>query len=343
MNKMQKEPRKPISIQLDIHQIVIGTLIVVIVAVMGRVTPYFFSLGNLEALLNSFVLEAIMALGMTLVIISGGIDLSISGVLPLSAIGFALLLKNNLPIAVAAGIVLLLAGLIGLTNNTLRRVLNIHPFIITTATMLLLKGLSLALTDGKVISKLPESFMKFVGLEPLGIPFPILVFMGLAVFYFVFLKHNKTFVRVYFVGGNIHAARLSGINTERVLAFVYAQSALLAGLAGILAVSIYNSASSNFGQGAELRVITAVAIGGTSLTRGGIGKISGTLLGSLFLALTYNAFIMSGISTYYQDVITGAMLILAIVFSEQAKKLRSSVLERVAQKIVPRKSDHMLP
>ena len=333
---MTKEQTTSRFKNLDIHQVVISILILIIALIMGKVSPYFFSLGNLEALLNSFVLEAIMALGMTLVIISGGIDLSISGVLPLSAICFALLMKNNIHFAVAAAIVLILASLIGILNNTLRRILNIHPFIITTATMLLLKGLNLALTDGKVISRFPENFTKFVGFELLGIPLPIVIFIVLAVFYYFFLKDNKYFNRVYFVGGNINAARLSGINTEAVLTFVYTQSALLAGIAGILAVTIYNSASPTFAQGAELRVITAVAIGGTSLTRGGIGKISGTLLGSLFLALTYNIFIMSGMSTYYQDVITGTMLIAAIVFSEQAKVIRTSLLERVAKKVLNR-------
>lgn len=316
----------------DIHKTVIGFLIIVIIILAASMISNFFSIGNLKALVNSFVLETIMALGMTLVIISGGIDLSIAGILPFSAIIFAMLMKANVHYAIAAGIVLVIATAIGFINNALRKILNIHPFIITMATMLLLKGASLALTDGRVISKFPEKFSVFLGLEIFGFPFPVVVFIILAVLYYLLLNHNRHFNRVFFVGGNFQAAKLSGINTERVLAFVYMQSAFLAGLVGLLTVTTYNSASSNFGQGAELRVITAVAIGGTSLTRGGIGSISGTLLGSLFLALTYNIFIMSGFSTYYQDVMTGAMLIFAIVLSEQAKVFRDLIREQISRK-----------
>lgn len=330
---MKKNVKSNPLIKIDIHQAVIFVLILFIIVTMGVSTPYFFSLGNLKALLNSFVLEAIMALGMTLVIISGGIDLSISAILPLSSILFAILMKNNVYFLIAACTVLVISAFIGLTNNFLRRIFNIHAFIVTLATMLFLKGLNLAITDGRVISKFPDSFSKIVGFEITGIPLPVIVFFVLAVFYGYFLANNKFFLKIYFVGGNINAARLSGINTEQVLAFVYMQSALLAGLAGLLATTIYNSASANFGQGAELRVIAAVAIGGTSLTSGGIGRISGTLLGTLFLALTYNAFIMSGVSTYYQDVVTGAMLVLAIVFSEQAKNIRTLIMNKVAKKI----------
>jgi ribose transport system permease protein len=336
-----KQFGKKIQISLknfDIHKTVIGLLIIVIMILAASTISNFFSLGNLKAVVNSFVLEAIMALGMTLVIISGGIDLSIAGILPFSAIIFAMLMKADVHYGIAAAAVLVMAAVIGLINNALRRLLKIHPFIITMATMLLLKGASLALTDGRVVSKFPENFSIFLGLEILGFPLPVVVFVGLAVVYYLLLNHNRHFLRVFFVGGNFQAAKLSGINTERVLAFVYMQSALLAGLAGLLAVTTYNSASSNFGQGAELRVITAVAIGGTSLTQGGVGSISGTLLGSLFLALTYNIFIMSGFSTYYQDVMTGAMLILAIVLSEQAKVFRNVIRERLSRKLPMRES-----
>lgn len=321
MEKETKNKKTGFFAHIDMHQFVISILIVIIVIGMGIFSPYFFTLGNLEALLNSFVLEAIMALGMTLVIISGGIDLSISGILPFSAIIFALLIKNDLHFILAGGIVLVISAGIGLLNNFLRKTFNIHSFIVTLATMLFFKGLNLALTDGKVLSKFPENFSKFLGYEVIGIALPVFIFLVLAGIYLIYLKHNKFFLKIYFVGGNYNAALFSGINTEKVLAFVYMQSALLAGLAGLLATNIYNSASSTFGQGAELRVITAVAIGGTSLTRGGVGNIGGTLLGTLFLALTYNVFLMSGISTYYQDVVTGAMLILAIAISEQAKKI----------------------
>ncbi len=311
------------KLSLDFHQLTIGILIILLGLLMSILIPNFFTPYNIRAMINNFILEAIMALGMTMVIISGGIDLSVSGVLPFSALMFAILMKQNVPIAVAALIVLILGGVIGLINSSLIQWLKIAPFIVTMATMLTLKGLNLAISGGNVISKFPTKFNTLVRFEFLTLPLPIWIFIILAILYWYFSRNHELFLKIYLVGNNSASASYSGISTANVLNFVYVQSSILAALAGILATTMYNSASFSFAQGAESRVITAVALGGTSLTKGGVGKISGTLLGCLFLSIVYNGFIMSGISTYYQDVVTGGMLVLAILFSEQAKAFRT--------------------
>ena len=142
------------------------------------------------------------------------------------------------------------------------------------------------------------------------------VYILLAAVFIYFAKNKKSFQQIYFVGGNEEAARLSGIKVEGVYRNVYIISAVLAAAAGILTAMTYSSASYSYGTNADLRVITTVAIGGTSLTHGGYGSVTGTLLGTLFMAMIYNAFVMSGISTYYQDVVTGAFLIAAVLMSE---------------------------
>ena len=332
MNKLPEGLRSRLY-KMNWHYMVLIVMIAVTFIVMSVTTRNFLSFANLSILVNNFIMEAIMALGMTLVIITGGSDISVSGILPFCAIMFAYMMQWGIPIALALILGILLGGLVGLVNNLLRRVLRIHPMIVTMAMQLTLRGLNLAITGGNVISGFPDGFAALAGFRPLGISLPVWLYILLAVFFLVFSKNNKLFLKVFFVGGNLEASRLSGIKTENVLRFVYVVNGLLAGLAGVLSTVVYNSASYSYGQGVELKVITAVAIGGTSMTHGGEGSIVGTMLGTLFLALIYNAFVQSGISTYYQDVFTGAMLIVAVLLSEVLRTLKkNSALQAAPEK-----------
>ena len=264
----------------------------------------------------------IMALGMTLVIISGGIDLSIAGVMPFCAIVFAFMMKGGIPYPLAMVLVLLISAFIGFLNDLMIRKLAVHPFVITLAMQLILKGVNVVITSGDVVSGFPEDFSSIMFNEYLGMSIPLLVMIVLAVFYAVMLRKNRYFRQVYFVGGNTNAAELSGINTRRFFRFVYMQSSLLAGVAGIMACFFYGSANASYGLNIETRVITAVAIGGSSMIHGGIGSIGGTILGLIFVAFINGSFIMSGLSTYYQDVVTGVLLVFAVVFSERLKGMK---------------------
>jgi ribose transport system permease protein len=307
--------------KVDIQIYVLIGMTLALYITMSLTVRHFSDLANLRIMISNFILEGIMALGMTLVIISGGIDLSIAGIMPFSAIIFALMMVRGVPAIPAALVVLAVSGVFGFINNYLRKLLNVHSFVVTMAMMLTLRGINLVITGGKVVSSLPRLFVDFSRSTPLGLKPALWIFFGFVVFYCLMMTKNRYFRQVYFVGGNPLAAQLSGINTESFLRFVYIQSAVLAGVAGILACMTYNSANASFGINVEVRVITAVAIGGTSMVRGGIGTIGGTLLGILFVAIIFGAFIMSGISTYYQDVVTGTLLIFAVVFSERLKSL----------------------
>jgi len=309
--------------EIDKQMVVLLFLIVVIATVMARRNPFFLTLYNFEVMAQGFLFEALMALGMTLVIVSGGIDLSVGGVFPFAAILMALLLRNGINHFLAMPVVIAASAVVGLINNEMRRILNIPPMIVTMATLLTLRGLNLAITDGRVISRLPSAFVELSSTRILGLPIPMAVYLVAALLILILSKKQRALLHVYFVGGNPTSAALSGVKTERVYRMVYTLSSCLAGVAGILATMVYNSASSNFGQGIELRVITAVAIGGASLTKGGIGSIEGTILGSIFLAMIYNAFVMSGVSTYYQDVFTGVMLVIAVLLRSQVFRQES--------------------
>lgn len=301
---------------------VVLSLTVLIFAGMSIAIPHYASLYNVKTMINNYALEGIMALGMTLVIISGGIDLSIAGVMPFCAILFAFMIKGGIPYPLAMVFVLLAAAVIGFLNDLLIRKLEVHPFVITLAMQLILKGINVVITSGDVVSGFPEDFSSIMFNEYWGMSIPLLTLIVLAAFYAVMLRKNRYFRQVYFVGGNPNAAELSGINTGRFFRFVYMQSALLAGVAGIMACFFYGSANASYGLNIETRVITAVAIGGSSMIHGGIGSIGGTILGLIFVASINGSFIMSGLSTYYQDVIIGVLLVFAVVFSERLKGIK---------------------
>jgi ribose transport system permease protein len=305
--------------RIGIHNLALFSVLFVLVVVMSIISPYFLTPQNIEVIMMGFVLEGIMAIGMTLVILSGGIDLSVSSVLPFAAIITAFMLKAGWPPYVAIVITLAASTLIGFFNAFMKTTLNVHPFIATLATMLTLRGFALAISSGANLSGFPDSFFFLGQGRFLGIPFPIFMFIILALVIGSLLKRHRFFRKVYFIGYNPIAARLSGMNVAMFSLFVFGLSSFLAGFAGITAASIYGAAHNSFGIGAELRVITAVVIGGTSIVRGGSGSMAGTVLGVLFMAIIYNAFVMSGISTYWQDIVSGIMLLIAIFAVEWLK------------------------
>ena len=297
----------------------LAATVAAIFAVVAALYPQFTDMANVEVLAMNFILEAFMALGMTAVIISGGIDLSVGAVLPFAAIVTGLQLRAGVPVPIAIGVSLAASAGVGALNATMTRAFRVHPFIATLATMLSLKGVSLVITRGAPVAGFPESFAFLGHGRILGVPFALVLFAVLAVAVGSVLAHHRYGQQVYLIGGNVRAARLSGVKVERVLMAVYVLSSSLAGLAGVVAASQYVSASTGFGQNSELRVITAVAVGGASLN-GGTGSIGGSVLGVLFLAIVYNAFAMSGVSTYWQDVVSGVMVLAAVLLAQVAAR-----------------------
>ena len=291
--------------------------------VMGYFYAGFFSTFNLEVLAMGFITEAFMALGMTLVIIIGGIDLSIASILPFAAIlvGMQLkwLLSKGLPLSLTitvAIVVTLLAALgIGLLNALLMNKLRVHPFIITLSMMLTLRGVNLVITDGGTVSGLPAQFGWLGQGYILGIPVPVALFAIVGPAFGYVLANHRYVQQAYFIGGNLRSAQVSGIDVPKFRVFAFGLSAVLAGVAGIITASQYGAANMAYGQNAELRVIASVVIGGTNLL-GGSGTIAGTALGVLFMATVYNAFTWTGINTYWQEVIIGGMLLTAVLIGQ---------------------------
>lgn len=297
--------------------------------IMGYLYPGFLSPFNLEVLAMGFITEAFMALGMTLVIIIAGIDLSIASVLPFTAIIVAMSLQKFAAFEIPTGINITLsvlitlaaALLVGFINAALINKLRVHPFIITLSMMLTLRGINLVITDGGTVSGFPSAFGWLGQGYLFGIPVPVVLFLIVGPFFGYILANHRYVQQAYFIGGNLRSAQLSGIDVQKFRMFVFMLSSGFAGLAGIITASQYNAANMAYGQNAELRVIASVIIGGTNLL-GGSGTIFGTVLGVLFLATVYNAFTWTGISTYWQEVIMGSMLLIAVFIGQFVRSQR---------------------
>ncbi len=289
----------------------IGLLIIVVL--LAILTPAFLTILNILNVLRQASINGFQAFGLTLVIISGGIDLSVGSVVAFSGMVSALLILAGVApvLALAAG--LLSGTVIGTINGVLIAKGKLQPFIATLGSMMVFRGLTLYISNGVPASKLGEGIVGFIGRGfILGIPTP--VYLLLLVFVVIAFILTKTVFgkRVYAIGGNKRAALLSGIDVDRNIIYIYAISGFLAALAGIVLMSRVDSAVPTAGISFELSAIAAAVIGGVSLA-GGKGKASGTLIGILIIAIIINGLNLLGTSAYLQQVITGLIIIAAVI------------------------------
>lgn len=274
-------------------------------------TPNFLTSSNMMNVLRQASINIVLASGMTMVILTGGIDLSVGSILASTAvIGLVTSLDPNLQWATV--LFPLLAGLLmGLLNGVFVAYVGLVPFIVTLATMTALRGVSYLIPDGTTVINNDLNFA-WIGNNYLG-PIPWLVIVALAIIALSWFILRKTVLgeHIYAVGGNANAARLTGINVPIVLTFVYGMSGLLSGLGGVMTASRLYSASGLLGNGYELDAIAAVILGGTSPS-GGIGSVAGTLVGALIMAVLNNGLTLMNISFYWQMVIKGIVIIIAV-------------------------------
>ena len=300
-----------------------------LVLVLSVIEPSFRTPSNLMSLLRQASFNGLIAFGMTLVILSDGIDLSVGSTFALSAIICAELLMSGLP-AFAAILIALVAGtLLGAISGLLVTKGRLQPFIATLITMTAYRGMAQIITDGKPISQLANNttsgafLFKAMGkgnvllFETIKIPIPVIILvLAFAVVYFVLTK--TTFGRrIYATGSNAKCANLVGVNTANIKIACYAISGFLSALAGLLMISRLDSAQPTLADGYELDAIAAVALGGTSMS-GGRGKITGTIAGVLIIAVLNNGLNIMDVSSYYQAVIK-ALVILVAVLSDRKR------------------------
>jgi ribose transport system permease protein len=279
----------------------------------------FLSWSNLSQVVRALSFIAIMAVGQSAVIITGGIDLSVGSVLGLSGVVTSVLLTQNYSIMVSAIAGLLAGTLCGLANGMLITRMKLPPFIVTLGMMSIARGLAFAITGGETIRGLPPEFLAFGQGAFLSIPIPIIV---MAIFAGVigYLLRTTTWGRyAYAIGGNEEAAIYSGVNVKKMKVVIYSLCGFSAGIAGVIFASRFGVGQSTAGIGYELDVIAASVIGGVSLS-GGRGTILGAIVGSVLMGVLRNGLVLLNVSEYWQQVAIGLVILLAVIMDRKTKR-----------------------
>lgn len=296
--------------------------LVILCALLAFLSPVFFTSGNLLGVARAFSMTAIAAIGQTMVIITGGIDLSAGSIIGLSSLSAGMLLASGWPSAAA-----ILAGLVvgtafGACNGLLITRIGLPPFIATLGTLSIGRGLIYVITMGYPVTAPRDELLLQVGQGYIGsVPMPVIIMIVVTIVATAFLGKTTLGRYIYAVGGNEEAAHLAGINVNRVKMFVYTMSGFLSALSGIILLSRLVSAQPTAGLGQELPIIAASIIGGTSLA-GGEGTAFGALLGAAIVGVLENGIVLLGINTYAQQVVTGSAILLAVAIDIWQRRRR---------------------
>ena len=303
----------------------IGILLVFIVVcvIFGILNPVFFNPLNIINVIRQVSIIGVMAVGMTLVILLGLIDLSVGSIVAFAGIiaagfqvkwGGSLFLSLVIPLLVGAGI--------GYFNGYVSTKGGIHPFIVTLGSMSIFRGATLLIAQGKPISGMSPAF-RFIGAGMIGpIPFPVILFLGCVIIFGIMLKRTVFGRYIYAIGGNQEAALLSGIMVDRVKILTYTILGTLSGLSALVRTSRLNSGELVAGHGYELDVIASVVIGGTSMM-GGEGGVYGTLIGALLIGVISNGLNLLGVQPYWQMMVKGTIIILAVLMDRMKRRFRT--------------------
>ena len=294
----------------------LGALIalILLVIVIGIISPEFRTVSNFLSLFRQSSINGFIAFGMTCVILTGGIDLSVGSVLALSTALCAGFIRGGMPVGIAMLLALVIGTLLGAVSGLLVTKGRLQPFIATLVTMTVYRGLTMIYMDGKPISDLGDSFtLKVVGKGNFyHIPIPVILFVAVFAIMMFILEKTTFGRRVYATGSNEKSAKLAGVNVDKTKLITYAISGGMAALSGLILLSRLSSAQPTLGEGYELDAIASVALGETSMN-GGRGRIWGTFVGILIIAVLNNGLNILGVSSYYQDVVKGIVILIAVL------------------------------
>lgn len=316
------------NIKIDFTRFGVALAWIVLIIFFTIYSPKFISASNIFTILRQAAVVGICSVGMTFIILTGGMDLSVGSVIGVSCVGGALMVSHGVAIPVVMIIILIAGGLVGLFNAFFINTLNIAPIIMTLGTMTALRGVAYLLCGGFAVYGIPENY-KVIGQGYLGaIPVPVIIMAGCFALGWILLNRFSFGRKVYGIGGNKEAARLSGVNVKKMLYEVYALAGMLYALAGLILMARVNSGQPGSGEGYEMDVITGVVLGGVS-TSGGEGGILGVVIGVLLMSTLSNGMIIMGISDYWQRVVRGLVLILAVSLDSIVQKNKQKKAEKV--------------
>jgi ribose transport system permease protein len=299
-------------------------IILALFVVMSFASEYFLTWANMRAMAMAFAVEGIVVVGMTILLISGGIDLSVGSVTALAMVIAGLLFLNGIDPWTASIIAIAACTAIGAGMGFFVTRVGLHHFIVSLAVMVIARGLCLLGTGGRPLGlfTLPPEF-KFIGQGSIGvIPVVIVIFVAVVVAFDFMLRRTTMFRKVFYTGSNEKAAAYSGIRTKKVVFLTTTLCSALCGVAGIIYMARFGSAQPTFGIGMELNVIAAAVIGGASLS-GGTGTILGAILGTILLSVVSSSLALLDVSVYWQDIIRGSILLAAVTIDHYLNKRRA--------------------
>ena len=310
---------KNLKLKSFFERYAIYLVLIIEIVLFSILSPYFLSVDNLINILRQVSIVGIMAVGMTFVILTGGIDLSIGGVVACVGVICAKLMVNGVHPIFAILVSLIFASLVGLVNAVFSHEFKLIPMIVTLATLQILKGISYIITGAIPVFGFTEEF-KVIGQGYLGpIPIPIIIMLVLYVIAYIILTYTSFGQSIYAIGGNEEAVRLTGINIRKQKYLAYILCSLITAVAGIVLLSRVNTAQPSAGIGYEMDVITGAVLGGISMS-GGEGKITGVFAGVLVMAILSNGMLMMSVSEYWQWVAKGIVMLMAITYDKILKR-----------------------
>jgi len=317
------ERRKKIELVGFFEKYGVLLFLVALIVIFTLYNPMFLSARNIKNILTEVSIYGIIGVGMTYVILTGGIDLAVGSLLAFAAISGAFLMQALGGDFFMGWLVAMLAAcavgtMAGYLHGKVVTRFGVPAFIVTLGGLTVWRGATLIVNDGAPVSGFNEAYRWWGRGDVLGVPVPVLVFLVVALVGYVALRYTRYGRQVYAVGGNPEAARLSGLSVQSVVLSVYVITGFLAGLAGFLLSARLGSAEAVAGTGYELRIIASVVIGGTSLF-GGLGGVGGTIVGALLIGVLINGLVIMNVSAYYQQVVIGIIIVLAVGFDTYAK------------------------
>ena len=324
MNMQAKQTKQTFDLALFTRKYGILMILVFMVIFLLIASPTFRTLQNTINVLNQISINGIIAIGMTFIIISGGIDLSIGSMIAVASVVTGAVLTSN-PNDVVLAVVLSAAacGLIGLFNGFIISKFDMFPFVVTLGTQLIFRGVAYVISDGKSYVLKSAAFKEIGQGKLFGVvPYSIIVLVGIVLIGLVLLSRTKYGQYVYAVGGNIHTAVASGVNVFKIKLITYMMMGIFTGIAGVILTSRVNAGQPSIGVGYELDAIAAVVIGGSSLN-GGIGTIPGTVIGILMIGVINNGMNLMGVSSFYQQIVKGFIILGAVILDIMISRRKS--------------------
>ncbi len=302
---------------------------VVICAVFATQSEFFLTYDNAVNIGKTLAVVGVVSIGMTLVLITGGVDISVGSVAALSGVVTSILwIQQDIPLGLSTLLGLLSATAVGFINGFMVAIVRINPLITTLASFSIVRGMAFVMSDGQTNQLNNEEF-KYLGRGDIaGFPVSLLVMIALYLIFFFILAYTPFGRNLFAIGGSPDASRLAGINVTVHLLIIYTLCSLLAGLGGIIIASQLASSAPRAASGLEFTVIAAVVLGGTSLA-GGKGTLIGTLVGVIILRILDNGLVITQVSSFYQDVVSGSVLLLAVGFDQLRIKFSPALRSEV--------------